>query len=45
MIAKSNATVVVEGRHYFPRGSIRNEYFLASDTHTTCPWKGVDLPG
>jgi uncharacterized protein (DUF427 family) len=39
-IAESDDTVVIEGNHYFPRDSIRQEYFQDSDTHTTCPWKG-----
>ncbi|NNK10958.1 MAG: DUF427 domain-containing protein [Flavobacteriaceae bacterium] len=41
IIAESDSTVVVENNHYFPADSIKNEYFKASDTHTTCPWKGV----
>jgi uncharacterized protein (DUF427 family) len=39
-LAESNDTVVVEGNHYFPIDSIHREYFIESDTHTTCPWKG-----
>jgi uncharacterized protein (DUF427 family) len=41
IIAESDKTVVVEGNHYFPPDSIKREYFASSDTHTTCPWKGV----
>ena len=41
VIAESNETVVVENNHYFPEDSIRKEYFTHSETHTTCPWKGV----
>ena len=41
IIAESDKTVVVEGNHYFPPDSIKREYFSSSDTHTTCPWKGV----
>jgi uncharacterized protein (DUF427 family) len=40
VLAESDATVVVEGNHYFPRESLRAEHFRESDTHTTCPWKG-----
>ena len=40
ILAESDDTVVVEGNHYFPPGSIHQEYFRPSDTHTTCPWKG-----
>jgi uncharacterized protein (DUF427 family) len=39
-IAESDATVVIEGNHYFPVESIHAEYLLDSDTHTICPWKG-----
>src|ERR1035438_1822700 len=38
--SESDETVVVEGNHYFPPDSIHQEYFLDSDTHTICPWKG-----
>lgn len=41
VIAESDQTVVVEGNHYFPPDSVCTEYFVASDTHTTCGWKGV----
>ena len=41
VLAESDDTVVVEGNHYFPPDSIRGEYFRPSDTHSTCPWKGV----
>lgn len=41
VIAQSDATVVVEGNHYFPPDSLNRDYFTGSDTHTTCPWKGV----
>ncbi len=40
VIAESNKTVSVEGNHYFPLESVRQEYLRASETHTTCPWKG-----
>lgn len=41
VIAESDETVVVENNHYFPAESIKKEYFKPSDTHTTCPWKGL----
>jgi len=41
VLAESDATVVVEGNHYFPPESIKREYFRESKTHTTCSWKGV----
>ena len=40
VIAESDDTVVVEGRHYFPRESLREDVLAPSDTHTICPWKG-----
>ncbi|MDN5204380.1 DUF427 domain-containing protein [Fulvivirgaceae bacterium BMA10] len=41
VIAESNDTIEVEGNQYFPPESVNKEYFKESDTHTTCPWKGV----
>jgi uncharacterized protein (DUF427 family) len=41
VIAKSDQTKVIEGNHYFPKNSIRSEFFRQSDTHTVCPWKGT----
>ena len=41
VIAESDNTVVVENNHYFPVESIKKAYFKPSDTHSTCPWKGV----
>ena len=41
VIAESDDTVVVEGNHYFPSSSIKNEYFHKTETSTSCPWKGV----
>ncbi len=40
IIAESDKTVVVEGNHYFPPDSIHKEFFIETDFHTTCPWKG-----
>jgi uncharacterized protein (DUF427 family) len=40
VIAESDETVRVEGNHYFPRETIKSEYFDESPTHTICPWKG-----
>lgn len=40
VIAQSDATEIVEGNHYFPAESVREEYLRPSDTQTTCPWKG-----
>ncbi|MCX8061648.1 MAG: DUF427 domain-containing protein [Anaerolineales bacterium] len=41
VIAESDQTILLEGNHYFPAKSVRQEFLLPSDTHTTCPWKGV----
>ncbi|MGD9056295.1 MAG: DUF427 domain-containing protein [Desulfobacterales bacterium] len=40
VLAQSDQTIVIEGNHYFPPESIKNEYFQKSDKHTVCPWKG-----
>ncbi|SBV32337.1 conserved protein of unknown function [uncultured Sphingopyxis sp.] len=40
-IADSDATIVIEGNHYFPPDSIDRD-FLQESAHTTvCPWKGT----
>ena len=39
-IAESNDTVIVEHNHYFPANSVHEQYLRASDTHSSCPWKG-----
>jgi uncharacterized protein (DUF427 family) len=41
VIAESDDTEVVEGNHYFPLESVRNEVLLPSDKTTNCPWKGT----
>lgn len=41
VIAESSDTVVVEGNHYFPLESVDPSVLQPSDTHTTCPWKGI----
>ena len=40
-LAESDDTIVVEGNHYFPAASLREEYFRESDHHSVCPWKGT----
>jgi len=40
-LAESSDTIVIEGNHYFPPGSVNKECFKESDTHSTCPWKGL----
>ncbi len=41
VLAESDETIIIEGNHYFPPTSIKQEYFSPSETHTTCHWKGV----
>ncbi len=40
ILAESDNTEIVEGNHYFPADSIKQEFFTESDTRTICPWKG-----
>lgn len=41
VIAQSEATIVVEGNHYFPPDSVKHDYLRESDTRTRCSWKGT----
>ena len=41
VVAESDDTVVVEGNHYFPAESVREDLLRSSDTRTVCPWKGT----
>lgn len=41
VIAQSDQTVIVEGNHYFPADSLDQQFFVISDTRSTCPYKGV----
>jgi len=51
VVAKSNATEVVEGNYYFPRASVDEKYLKPSETTYTCSWKGectyynIDIEG
>lgn len=40
-IAQSDATVEVEGNHYFPPDAVERSCLAASDTTSYCPWKGT----
>ena len=40
VLAESDATLLCEGNHYFPRADVRTEFLKDSATHTYCPWKG-----
>ena len=41
IIAKSGATVVVEGNHYFPPDVVKKQFLKSSDHTSICPWKGT----
>jgi len=41
VIAESEATVVVEGNHYFPLDAVNKEVLRESTTTSRCPWKGT----
>ncbi len=41
VIAESEDYQLVEGNVYFPPGKVDGSLLQPSDTHTTCPWKGV----
>ncbi|HEV8114790.1 MAG TPA: DUF427 domain-containing protein [Acidimicrobiales bacterium] len=41
LVAESDATVVVEGNHYFPPASLVEGVVQPSDKHSVCPWKGT----
>ena len=41
VIAESDATVVVEGNHYFPIDSVKPGVLSDSATTSVCPWKGT----
>ena len=40
VIAESDATVMVEGNHYFPESSVNREVISFSHHKTSCAWKG-----
>jgi uncharacterized protein (DUF427 family) len=41
VLAESDATVVVEGNHYFPPHAVSTEHLVASCTSSSCPRKGA----
>jgi uncharacterized protein (DUF427 family) len=41
VLAESDHFQVVEGNIYFPADTVNRQYFKESNTHTTCPWKGL----
>ncbi|WP_406661756.1 DUF427 domain-containing protein [Methanolobus sp. ZRKC3] len=40
LLAKSNKTVIMEGKNYFPPESVKMEHLRKSDTKGNCPWRG-----
>ena len=40
LLAESETVQTVEGNTYFPESSLKREFFKASSTLSTCPWKG-----
>jgi uncharacterized protein (DUF427 family) len=41
LLAESDDVVIMEGNHYFPPDSLRDEHFRPSRAHSLCPWKGI----
>jgi uncharacterized protein (DUF427 family) len=41
VLAESDRFEMVEGNVYFPPETVNRQYFKDSNTHTTCPWKGL----
>jgi uncharacterized protein (DUF427 family) len=41
VLAESESTVEIDGKHYFPRASVRMEYLDESSTRSECPSKGT----
>ncbi|MEM8961535.1 MAG: DUF427 domain-containing protein [Acidobacteriota bacterium] len=40
-LATSDATISLEGNHYFPPNSVDRAHLTPSDHTTVCPWKGT----
>jgi uncharacterized protein (DUF427 family) len=40
VIAESDQIIEHEGNYYFPKESLRRDYFKKSLTKSSCPWKG-----
>jgi len=41
VIAQSDMFETVEGNVYFPRSSLKSQFFRDSSHSTVCPWKGT----
>lgn len=40
VLAESDKTIEIENNYYFPPESLKKQYFVESETRTTCAWKG-----
>jgi uncharacterized protein (DUF427 family) len=40
VIARSDATLLLEGNHYFPEADVRPQVLQPTDATSICPWKG-----
>lgn len=40
-IAQSNATILVEGNHYFPEADVRMDLLQPTRARSLCVWKGL----
>jgi len=40
IIAESDATIVIEGNHYFPPADVHTGYLTPNGDTYECPWKG-----
>jgi uncharacterized protein (DUF427 family) len=40
VVAESDDTIVIEGNHYFPPGTVNMAYLRESSKTTSCFWKG-----
>jgi uncharacterized protein (DUF427 family) len=51
VLAESKETILLENNHYFPAGSVNEEFLKESANTSLCPWKGkakyfhVDVDG
>lgn len=41
IIARSDATIIIEGNHYFPPNAVDTTRLQVSDMKSRCPWKGL----
>lgn len=41
VVAESGDCKIVENNYYFPPESVHTRFLRPSETHTTCPWKGM----